>query len=322
MELKSLLTELKFIVYDMLVENKVRIITQSVRFEEDRKLAYILRNVHSIEKGLSLDKPRKGFGIEKINELMDCLNEYYSKDGDFSRPHVLMAVDAISEYLAYHDGIGYSNAKIDTIRENYYELLKKVPKHDIKYGGTITIDKNRVTDVEKEYVEHFLKNRHSVRQFSGERVPLEDVKKAVELAYRAPSACNRQATRVYIVPSNKKEILADWVEGVGGFQNEVDTFIMITGKRSYYYQSEHFQYIVTASILTGYLALTLELYDIGSCVLQRPVAYSKKWNNLQKVMGIPEDEQIVAFLGCGMLRENYKVPVSNRLPFEEIGRII
>ena len=48
----------------------------------------------------------------------------------------------------------------------------------------------------RAYVENLFNTRHSIRQFGEDKVKIEDIKKAIELAQRAPSACNRQAVRV------------------------------------------------------------------------------------------------------------------------------
>lgn len=44
----------------------------------------------------------------------------------------------------------------------------------------------------------FFMSRHSVRQFSDLTIDIEDIEKAVKLAMKAPSACNRQSCKVYI----------------------------------------------------------------------------------------------------------------------------
>ena len=45
----------------------------------------------------------------------------------------------------------------------------------------------------------FAQSRHSVRWFSDATVDLGVIKQAISIAQTAPSACNRQATRVKII---------------------------------------------------------------------------------------------------------------------------
>ena len=53
-------------------------------------------------------------------------------------------------------------------------------------------------------------------------------------------------------------------------------------------------------------------------MIQRPLIRTKLWKDLSKKLNVPDDEQIVLMLGVGMLKEQYNVPVSNRLSYETI----
>lgn len=159
--------------------------------------------------------------------------------------------------------------------------------------------------------------RHSIRDFNDENVPMEKLRKAIEIAQRAPSACNRQGVRVYVITDKYKECLKGWLEGTGGFSDSVDKFILITGRISSYRKDEPFQYIVSASIFAGYLTLALQSLGIGACVIQRSVLYNKKWEDIAKSLCIPGDEQAILMVGTGMPKNEYKVPVSWRLQYNE-----
>lgn len=61
----------------------------------------------------------------------------------------------------------------------------------------------------------------------------------------------------------------------------------------------------------------------GGCdSIQRPILLCKKWKKLQKEFNIPSDEQIVLMLGIGMLKDEYRVPVSHRLSVDKLVTII
>ena len=45
-------------------------------------------------------------------------------------------------------------------------------------------------------------------------------------------------------------------------------------------------------------------------------------SELQKEFNIPSDEQIVLMLGIGMLKDEYRVPVSHRLSVDKLVTII
>ena len=163
-----------------------------------------------------------------------------------------------------------------------------------------------------------INERHSVRDFSKAPVPMELLRSACELALHAPSACNRQGTRIYILSEQKKDLLDEWLSGVGGFAEEVDKYIIITAKVSVYRFEEacQFQYVVSPAILAGYLSLSLQSLGIGACLIQRPLVRTGSWVNFSKKLGIADDEQIVLMIGVGMLKSEYNVPISNRLDYK------
>lgn len=294
------------------VRNQKKYFKYSIRKKNSPKevqLAELIRNIHSIEKGLSLSNPRKMFGkskIENIINIIEHLNKDNLNDSEYLEVRK-MAIDVLKEYLIFNNNIND-------------EFLKKIKhlieKNDInseeKYGGTLEIQRKDLKFDEVE-IEKFIKTRHSIRDFDSKPVDIKTLNKAIELAKYAPSACNRQGFGIYVVDKNNKSKIANWLSGVGGFAESVDKFIIITGKTSSYNLSEHEQYIVSASIYVAYLSLTLHLYGLGACICQRTVTWNKNWDNLRKKLRISEDEQIICVVCVGNLKDTCKVPISHRL---------
>lgn len=173
----------------------------------------IIRNVHSIEKGLSLDKPRQFFGIPKIIEMLNLVAEYVGMDG-YSTDVVNMALDAVDAYKEYHRDV-LNNSKLRNIINKHDELRGKYPKMPKAYAGTLKIERKEKQN-QFDKLSSLINERHSVRDFSKAPVPMELLRSACELALHAPSACNRQGTRIYILSEQKKTYLTN------GFQELVD----------------------------------------------------------------------------------------------------
>lgn len=309
-------------VYILEIRNKRKIlkVLKKADFKYNRMAAELIRNTHSIEKGLSISNPKLGFGHKKQEIMLNLINTLKNSESDYHKEVIKMALDALKEYIEFHNENNYKDAFTEKI-EKY--LSKNYKKNSIKYGGTITINNSDI-QFNVEEIERFFKTRHSVRNFekTENEVDEETLKKALELAKRAPSACNRQGVRAYVIGKDKFYLLKDWLEGIGGFSEDVDKYILITGKISSYRSDENYQYIVSASIYAAYLSLTLHLYGIGSCIIQRPVVFSKKWKELQNKLKIQEDEQIICLLGTGILKKEYKVPVSYRLENNEMIKFL
>ncbi len=279
--------------------------------------AELLRNTHSIEKGLSIEKPRLGFGHQKQKEMMEQIRILRNSNTNLYNEICDMAISALKTYSDFHQDNKYSDDVLDEINE----FLLQFPVPDVKTGGTISIDK---TDLEfnEDIIKYFFQSRHSIREFDRNPVDADKLKKALSLAQTAPSACNRQGVRAYVLSHELSRNLSQHLSGIGGFADSVDRFIMITGKTSAYRKDEIDQYIVSASIFAAYLSLTLHLYSLGACIVQRPVIWSKNWEECQNRFSIPKDEQIVCLVAVGNLKEKFKVPVSHRISTNEIVHFI
>ena len=280
--------------------------------------ADVIRLTHSIEKGLTLQNVKLGYGHEKQKEIISMISIIEDEESCYCKEAIKMAVNAINQYIEYH--------KIKKYSDDYFsELEKFVDIHrsylEPNYGGTKNLRREELQFNEEE-INHFFNTRHSIRDFAQKPIDEELIRKAIELAQTAPSACNRQAYRCYVIDKSKADNLKMWLSRVGVFADKLDKIILVTGKTSAYRYNENYQYVVSASIFAAYLSLTLHLYGIGSCVIQRPVVWTKGWDNIRKEYKIDNDEQIVVCLGIGMLKENTTVPISHRININEICKFI
>ena len=290
-------------------------------YEADRVAADIIRLIHAIEKGLSIENPRPFFGQKKIDDIVSMTNDYAAKYGKESTC-VQMACEALLRWKEWHAEHGLQSAELERTVARIDALAESVGfvRGDEPYAGTKTVS---LRDIEFDLpeVKRFFETRHSIRQFSGEKVDREKLRAAIRLAQTAPSACNRQAVRVYSIDSKKfiEDMKTD-LTGIGGFADDVDLFLLITGKLSAYGKFEHNQFIVSAGIFAGYLSLALHAYNIGACIIQRSTRVSAQWEAFAQKNGIPADEQIVCMIGIGNMKEETVVPVSKRLETDAIYR--
>lgn len=273
--------------------------------------AELIRNTHSIEKGLSIGNPRLGFGRRKQKEMMDQILTLRNSSSLYYREACKMAIDAMTEYLEYHHSKSFTDDFIDQLQE-FINSLEADEKFPDKIGGTQCFSKSTAQFDVRE-IEKFIYTRHSIRDFDDTPVDDNMLLKALILAQQAPSACNRQAVRSYVINPEHFEELNEQLQGIGGFAEAVSRYVLITGKHSSYRQSEDNQYIVSASMFAAYLTLTLHLYGLGGCIIQRPVIWTKEWADNRKKLGISIDEQVVCIIAVGNLKENCCVPVSHRM---------
>ena len=225
-------------------------------------------------------------------------------------------------YLEFHEKNGFENANIIETRKKFENFSNSLPKKEGVYGGT---EELLLSDLNfnVEEIEKLFHTRHSIREFSGETVDDETIRKAISLAQRCPSACNRQAVRVYSVKgSDFLDQYGKSLEGIGGFAQAVDRFLIITGKKSSYTLAEKNQFIVSASMFAAYLTLTLHTYNIAACAIQRPLTATKNWERYKKIKGISSDEQLIMLIGIGKYKDKCTVPLSRRFETDKIYKVL
>lgn len=304
------------------VKSIISMIVLSKKINKKKSLNYmaaeLTRYTHSIEKGLSIYNIKLGFGHEKQKKMISIIDLLEKENSNYYNEIISMAISALNQYIIFHDKNNYSDDFIISLKD-YIKSKKKFV--DNSFGGTMEID-TKDFSFKIEEIESFFKNRHSIRKFT--KIPVDDkiLKKAIKLAQQAPSACNRQAVRVYVVDKTKSNVLKNQLSGIGGFAEEIDKFIIITGKISSYKYNEINQYIVSASIYAGYLSLTLHAYGLGACIIQRPVIWNKNGEIIKKEYGICDDEQIICLLGVGNIDKKVIVPISHRISLDEFASFI
>ena len=285
-------------------------------FKKIRIEADIIRFSHSIEKGLCLKSPRPGFGKSHFKKLFALIQEYANLEGH-GKFCIHLCLDAMRSYFEYHKKIDFCDDDIRLLKEQYEELALRYA-HDGECGGTQIVQKEDFK-FDLEHIENLFNTRHSIRDFSGEKISDDLIKKAIELAQRCPSACNRQAFKVYRVDGRQYiRDIGNNLEGIGGFANDADSFLLVVSKKAAYKASEINQHIVSTSMFAGYLSLALHAYGIAACPVQRPVHKNKEWGKYKKMHNISEEEQLVMMFAIGGYKDKTTVPISNRFNIDEI----
>lgn len=293
----------------------------SSRFYQSRIRTEVQRTVHQIEKGLSINNPRVGFGYTKIDMLIKYLSQM-SFDNQEAGEIMTRAACCIKSYFDYFDKRGWESEQLIELK-NKFDKLNLQYNYDNTAGGLLEI--NRVNYEDRVFVDlyNLAQNRHSIRDFDDGEVELEDLYKAISFAQTAPSACNRQSYRVYVIYKKMYPKLKEWLGDIGYFGDYgFDKILLVTAKITGYNESENMQHLVSPGIFVGYLTLGLEALNIGSCIIQRGLYENKKWKSARRLMHIPDDEQSFCLIGCGKKKNRYKVPSSKRLTTSSITQVI
>lgn len=281
------------------------------------KMQYtLLRENHTIEKGLSLKNPRKGFGQLKVLKLLKRLNKYSDIYGKTDKEFLIYPLGTIKHYINYTKSM---EVEIPIIEREYKILMEKSGFVDVKeQGGIIQISKDEILKKCNNNFESILNSRHSIRYFSKETVAKETIEKALKLAQKTPSACNRQSWHTHVFQGEESINLIKWQGGSHGFENEIRTSILVTANLKAFLYYELHQAYIDGGLYAMNLINALHSLGLGTIPLSCGFTHDK----LKKLVDfdIPQNEVPIVIIGVGNLLENFNVSISKRKDIGQTNR--
>ncbi len=290
--------------------------TYETNKNKDQLLALIIARYHVIEKGLSMPDMRLGFGKQALLDLIEFCQRY-ARQYNISNDQFLHALSVVLEYKTVH-----KNAN--------YELERQVEKSIdgiLKYYKPSSCQQTEMT--KEAYFEfqnapfpQFSASRHSLRNYVG-NVDVNVLIKAVDLAQNAPSSCNRQSSRVYLVENRDKvmEVLS-LQNGNRGFGHLSDKVIVLTSEiGSFGRMPERNQMFVDGGIYAMNLLYALHYYQVGACALNWCSSHEDDVK-LRKLLDIKPSEVVIMVITCGNVPEKFKVALSPRTEVSNVISIV
>lgn len=282
---------------------------------EEKLVGNIIADYHVIEKGLTMQNTRLGFGKQKIIKLINhCLN--YKEKYNNNDAQVLEAVAVINEYLKFHSNFNLDPDLIEKIKKLQNSFIEVIPSKQLE---TTSIDYFKNTNSSFDL---FSKSRRSIRNYSSAKIPKEKILNAVEIAINSPSSCNRQASRVYVYEDKvvMKKIL-EIQGGNRGFGHLANKLLIVTAElgASHGVYERNMPY-VDGGIFAMNLLNGLHFNKIAACPLNCYFSSSKE-KKLRKLCGIKKSEIFIIMISCGNIPDqidiakSYRYPVDNFITF-------
>jgi nitroreductase len=149
-----------------------------------------------------------------------------------------------------------------------------------------------------------IRRRRSVRSYTGDPIPREDLEKIVDAARLAPSGYNRQPWEFIVVSDrsviDQLKIAALWMENAGA----IIAVVMETSSRFWLEDgSAAVENILVASTALGY----------GSCWLQGDT--EPREEELKELLGVPDDKKLLTLVPIGVPSE---WPTREKKPLSEV----
>lgn len=286
----------------------------SVATDEDmEKMQYtLLRENHVIEKGMSLRNTRKGYGQQKVINLIMRLSKYVDRYFHEDAAFLDYPLGTIAEYIRYTKSNGID---VDKIEKLFSDLCVKcgvsVP---LKIGGVLSVFSSDIQKEAKGNFESLLRSRHSIRYYK-DKVPERClIERALELAQRTPSACNRQAWKTHVYMGKDSIDLIKWQGGSNGFEEEIKCSILVTANLKGFLMHEVHQAYIDGGLYAMNLINALHSLGLGTI----PLSLGFEWEKLKELesFGVPENEVPILIVGCGEMLDNFHVAQSNRKPVQ------
>ena len=284
----------------------------SVHTDKDiQKMQYTLsRETHTIEKGLSMRAPKKGFGKQKVLNLIGRLKTYSKLYLEADASFLEYPLTTIANYIEY---MHREAVEINLIEREFLELREMCGNINTKDSASIILEtKEHILANCNRNFESLLYSRHSMRYFSDEVVPQDLIDKALELAQRTPSACNRQGWLTHVFRDPQSVELIKWQGGSHGFEEEIKCCILVSANLKAFLSYEVHQAYIDGGLYAMNLINALHSLGLGTIPLSCGFLYGqlKKLSNF----GIPENEVPILIIGVGMLPKSFNVAISERKP--------
>ncbi|MBR4344806.1 MAG: nitroreductase family protein [Lachnospiraceae bacterium] len=255
--------------------------------------AVITRLYHTIEKGLSYENYRAGFGRNNIETLIKAIKNYLNDFNDVNRYFYRTAISVLKRYVEKNFQYGL---KDDVLKK----VIDRFPGNANDDGGEMTFVPKTKEELEKMNFRELMEDRHSIRHFSDKPVKTEKIVEAIKIAQHTPSACNRQGWKARIIANKSviKNVLANQ-NGNSGFGQEIDKLIVVTSDLSYFnHDREVFQAFIDGGMYAESILNALHYSHIGSVPLSASLSCAQE-SNVRKILKMKDSEILILFIGAG-----------------------
>ncbi len=266
---------------------------------------------HGLEKSLSYRNrnPKSGWSnAERVFLRLQIANS----TGEHGY-HDKAAKQVLLKFLSLPENIELARSK---------EMLTEISAMNFESSDVHGAIERPLSDYKKGILdnpEDFFFTRYSLREFNEKLVSDDVIKRAIKLAMKTPSVCNRQAWHVYH-SSNKKTIkeALSYQNGNKPFGEKVPNLLIVsTDLKAFFAGSEHYQHWIDGGLLSMSIMYALHSLGIASCPLnwsQTP----KRDKALRKAINIKPHQTIIMMIAVGYPDDSNKVCSSTRRPLEEV----
>lgn len=267
---------------------------------------------HRLEKSLSFKIRKNSSGWGAVDDFIKLMKK---------SPNDLRGTQ-------FHEPIGikvvedFANQSNDPPPE-VIRFINENKKGHITEGGTIDYSTEKLDLGKLENPENFFHSRYSVRSFKSTQVPQSTLERALNLALKTPSVCNRQAWKVYHLDKRDSiDRALSLQNGNRGFGHEIPCLLVIASDlKAFDTSGERYQHWIDGGMFSMSLILALHSLGLSSCCLnwsKGPIDDIK----IRKIINIDSSHTIMMMLAVGFAQDELKVCYSARPPLTQVYKKI
>ena len=267
---------------------------------------------HALEKSMSYKHRDPGRGWESAFLLLDVIKKS-DINGEVAF-HNLAGVEILREFIKLPVNEGTHKA---LQIKNELNLLSFSKSYSVP-GGIKSFSRNQFHTGKLDRPEDFFLSRFSLREFESKSVDLDVVRRAISLAIKAPSVCNRQPWHIYHTDNRSVIDCALRIQsGNSGFGHKVPNLAIITvDLKAFMPGNEHYQHWIEGGIISMSLIHAFHSLGVASCCLN----WSQSPQNdikLRSEISIQGEHTVIMMLAYGWPCKDNNVCISVRKSTKE-----
>jgi nitroreductase len=282
-----------------------------------RELYTLRRNVHMLEKGLTMRPRRAEFALKYIGTTVGAFaNVHAASSSPLGIEESRWMFAVLSEY--FQATAASEHPKIVRLRADFSRLAPLTASEPVQATGP-----HRPLDLPSAVSIDDLKslavNRRSVRWFTKQSVERSLVDAAISIAAESPTACNRQPYRfqVFDDPESVGRV-AEIPMGTAGYGEQLTGVIVIVGDLSAFFdeRDRHLIYVDSCLAAMG-LIYGLESQGVASCCINWPDLPDRD-RAMADLLGLKTHERVVMLVAYGYADPDGLVPYSAKRPLDAV----
>lgn len=285
--------------------------------------SYLLRrNVHRLEKGLSMRPRRSTFATEFIGETVGAYEQVIgsARNSVCASEELSWAFQVLTEYFSVASG----HPSIESNRAKFAALPAPLLRDAFDLPGLekrVPFPRSASPDSVISYSDFLAltQRRRSVRWFQDRPADRELVDKAIDAARFSPSACNRLPYSFIVLDDYALvQKVAAMAGGTGGYRKSIQTLVVVVGHLSAYFdeRDRHLIYIDSSLACMSFM-LAAESLGLSTCAINWSDV-EKREKAISQLLHLRVDDRPIMLIAVGYADEAGIIPYSSKKSVAEI----